>query len=924
MKQNLSWTGLPLLCLCCLLPAITRADNNSCYECHEESDFARDNGKEGELFVDSKVLLASRHAELDCTDCHQDAALAEGEHQADLATVNCAECHDDVNTKYMASLHGEALSAKDPDAPRCASCHGTHNILAATNPASPTYKINVPATCSTCHSEGKGLADRHHIDKRKVIETYSMSIHGEGVFQRGLTVAAVCNDCHGDHDVLPHENPASKIHRSNVANTCKRCHGAIEKVHLKVIDQKLWQEKVDQLPSCVDCHAPHKIRRKESQEVFTDNDCMTCHKTAQNRAPTKHGDDTIPSIEPEQLYHSAHQKQQCVMCHNNVTRSAQRPCVHVGKVNCSVCHAEVVKKHDSGIHGSLRNQGNKMAPDCVDCHGTHTIEKKSERSSPTNIRNIPALCGRCHARGQKAESIHEGSDRDVIESFRHSVHGKGLMESGLVVTAVCTECHSTHQPRPASDPTSTVHPDNLARTCANCHEGIFETFERSIHGSSNSTDLPLPNCEDCHSSHQIIRVDTTDFRNDILSRCGSCHEALTEAYFETYHGKVSLLGEERTAKCADCHSAHLILPIDNPDSALHRDNIVRTCAQCHPESHRQFAGYLTHATHKDPDRYPVLYYTFWFMTFLLIGSLSFFSLHTLLWLPRSLREMLKRRKTTHDPDEPYVRRFKGYHRLTHLFVIVSFFLLAITGMLLKFSYAPWAQTLSHWMGGFKVAGGIHRLGAVLTGVYFIMHIYHLFTSRRKAGKSWFKFIFGRESAFFNLYDLLEFGQTIRWFFGRGPRPSYGRFTYWEKFDYFAVFWGVAVIGLSGLMLWFPEFFTLFLPGWFINVATIVHSDEALLAAGFIFTIHFFNTHFRPERFPMDPVIFTGSIPLSEFKEERGREYKAAVEAGTLEDLFVPPPSHRLLMAARIFGLSMLTIGLTLVALIVYAVLMLYR
>jgi cytochrome b subunit of formate dehydrogenase len=108
--------------------------------------------------------------------------------------------------------------------------------------------------------------------------------------------------------------------------------------------------------------------------------------------------------------------------------------------------------------------------------------------------------------------------------------------------------------------------------------------------------------------------------------------------------------------------------------------------------------------------------------------------------------------------------------------------------------------------------------------------------------AWKQFLFGKTSLMFNAQDLKDFQDTMKWFFGRGDRPSYGRWTYWEKFDYLAVFWGVPVIGLSGLMLWLPEFFTQFFPGWLINVATIVHSDEALLAAGFIFTIHFFNTH----------------------------------------------------------------------------------
>ena len=107
-------------------------------------------------------------------------------------------------------------------------------------------------------------------------------------------------------------------------------------------------------------------------------------------------------------------------------------------------------------------------------------------------------------------------------------------------------------------------------------------------------------------------------------------------------------------------------------------------------------------------------------------------------------------------------------------------------------------------------------------------------------------------------DLAEFIQSLKWFLRRGPRPAYGRWTYWEKFDYFAVFWGVAIIGATGLLLWFPVVFTRVLPGWVLNVATIIHSDEALLAVGFIFTVHFFNTHFRPEKFPMDTVIFTGT------------------------------------------------------------------
>ena len=153
------------------------------------------------------------------------------------------------------------------------------------------------------------------------------------------------------------------------------------------------------------------------------------------------------------------------------------------------------------------------------------------------------------------------------------------------------------------------------------------------------------------------------------------------------------------------------------------------------------------------------------------------------------------------------------------------------------------------------------------------------------------------------------------------QPAFDRWIYWEKFDYFAVFWGVAIIGFSGLMLWFPEFFTRFLPGWLINIAQIIHSDEALLAVGFIFTVHFFNTHLRPDAFPMDTVIFTGLIPLEEFKETRPREYEELKKSGKLRKMLVKQevkPSWE--RWVKIFGSIFLTIGIVLVILIIYSVL----
>ena len=162
----------------------------------------------------------------------------------------------------------------------------------------------------------------------------------------------------------------------------------------------------------------------------------------------------------------------------------------------------------------------------------------------------------------------------------------------------------------------------MSGTCGTCHQGIEEEFKQSVHwpGRDTAKADQLPTCEDCHTSHTITRIDAEGFRAMMMSHCGRCHEAESETYFETVHGKVSRLGEEAAAKCYDCHGTHNIRPPEDPRSTLSLGNVVDTCATCHPSAHRQFAGYLTHATHHDPEKYPYLYYTFVAMTTLLVST----------------------------------------------------------------------------------------------------------------------------------------------------------------------------------------------------------------------------------------------------------------------------------------------------------------
>lgn len=272
------------------------------------------------------------------------------------------------------------------------------------------------------------------------------------------------------------------------------------------------------------------------------------------------------------------------------------------------------------------------------------------------------------------------------------------------------------------------------------------------------------------------------------------------------------------------------------------------------------------------------------------------------------------------PEELHYVRFTVLNRTLHITMMLSFIVLALTGLSLKFSYAAWSVKLSHLLGGFETAGIMHRIAASVMFLTFGAHLWDVMRIKRLERWTWRDLLFGPNSMMFTLQDVREAFATIKWFVGAGPRPRYGRWTYWEKFDYFAVFWGMFAIGLTGLMLWFPIFFTRLLPGSILNVATIVHSDEALLAVGFIFTIHFFNTHLRPEKFPMDTTVFSGQMSLAELKRDKPREYEQMVASGELKEYLAKPQPAVVIKAYKVFGWAVLTIGLTVVFLIAYAML----
>ena len=266
----------------------------------------------------------------------------------------------------------------------------------------------------------------------------------------------------------------------------------------------------------------------------------------------------------------------------------------------------------------------------------------------------------------------------------------------------------------------------------------------------------------------------------------------------------------------------------------------------------------------------------------------------------------------------WYRRFTATERVLHALLMLTFVGCALSGLPLIFADRPWAVTLARILGGFEGAGLIHRICAAVMIAVFVTHV---LTVLRRAivNHKLLAVVWGPDSMVPQLQDGIDIVNHFKWFLGLGPRPQFDRWTYWEKFDYWAVFWGMFIIGGSGLLLWFPFFFGKLLPGWMFNIASLVHGEEALLAVGFIFTIHFFNGHLRPEKFPMDTVVFTGRISEHEMKSERAVEYQRLVASGELDAKEGPPPTTESRAFGWVIGGIALALGIVAILLILYSV-----
>ncbi len=623
----------------------------------------------------------------------------------------------------------------------------------------------------------------------------------------------------------------------------------------------------------------------QAAENLSNATCLICHSDKSHALTTKGADGkTRPllAISGDKFLKGVHGEMTCVACHQDITDSrAPHKKGAAPKASCVTCHQELwetVKKQN--------------------------LTKEKERLGIV-VQNI--------------------------EAYKNSFHARPNKEDKSRVNAACDNCHDTHYfnvpPRGTSKRTDWHL--TIPNVCgAQCHTDELDEYLTSVHGTEvvKQQNPKAAVCTDCHTTHDIANTSKDVTKLLIIENCGGCHLENYVTYRDTYHGQVTKLGYTYTAKCYDCHDSHGIMKVKDPKSKVHPDKRLKTCQKCHDGKKLPLAtpGFVTfgpHANTHDFERYPQMWIASKFMNWLLLFVFAYFWAHSLLWWHREYRDRKDRKARSHvridelPPGESkQVRRFGLVWRIAHLVFALSVMTLILTGMAVFYSYTNWAPVVINALGGPRVAGIIHRTSAAIMLGIFFLHLIGVAVNiyRHRKTFRWF----GPDSLIPNWKDFKDAWGMFVWFVGRGPRPVFDRWTYWEKFDYWAVFWGMAIIGGSGMMLAFPHVVASIFPGWVFNVATLVHGEEAFLAAVFLFTVHFFNNHFRPDKMPPpDIVMFTGVQSLEEFRRDHAAQYQRLVETGQLEKYLVDAPSQPMTLGSKILGIVLIACGLTLLLLV---------
>lgn len=611
------------------------------------------------------------------------------------------------------------------------------------------------------------------------------------------------------------------------------------------------------LGSALPIRAQHKLK---------DEDCLSCHGDT-SLSKDVNGTAVSLFVDGKRLQHSIHgsMKLACVDCHKDVKSLAHE--TPPKKVLCSSCHENAAGAYGHSMHAKVTKAGQPNAT-CLDCHGNaHEVLAGGHPDSPVNHARIPATCGRCH--GQKFLMEANGVSTQPFVSYQESVHGRAV-ENGSRKAAVCTDCHGSHAILPANDPKSPIYKFSVPATCGQCHTEIENTFNVSIHGQAIAHGNQLsPVCTDCHGIHSIKshKDPNSPVAEQNLSRdtCARCHEGVrlssefgipgnrVSTYLDSYHGLASQGGSVVAANCSSCHGVHDILPSTDPRSTINRANLDATCGKCHKGATQKFTLTPVHLAdgvqHNDIGSRITHWVRIVYIAVIVAIIGGMFLHNFILWRSKAVA----RRRM----QNPMMQRMSVNQRWQHMVLLTSFIILVITGFALKFPDSWFADLLAM---SEHVRSIVHRVAGVVLIAAGLYHVFYVAIANE--GRMLLRDIAPAPK------DLSDVFQAMRYYLGLGGmKPKFGRFTYGEKAEYWALVWGTGLMGITGVMMWAKVWVGNLLARWWVDVATAIHFYEAILATLAIIVWHFYQVFGDPDVYPMNWAWWDGKMPVEHYRHE---------------------------------------------------------
>jgi predicted CXXCH cytochrome family protein len=409
-------------------------------------------------------------------------------------------------------------------------------------------------------------------------KTLTMDINGKKkslfvdpvLFKKSMHSGTDCKDCHENYnpDEIPHNKNKAKIN-------CSNCHDKV-----KSLDNSVHKGN-----DCAGCHNPHNQSSAKEMKANQPAMCLQCHSNKNVKDYTS----------------STHAKKNvgCEGCHKS---GHEVRIISKGEVSsvCGTCHGTHQTDFNNSIHQTVMKNGNKNAPTCIDCHGSHNLI-----SSKLSIES--KSCLKCHLDEKLFPGENKGSAKFVAR-YKTSIHSS-IQKDGKQA-AGCVDCHGNHQIESTNDPSKSTVRAKMMETCGKCHAKELDHYNKSSHGQAfKNGNKEAPTCFQCHGEHSINSVLKSDEFSKInqTEMCLSCHqdnrvnknkESHLNDYKKSFHYLALKNGNIKAATCSNCHGPHEMKPASDPESQIFKKNIDNTCgqAECHVQEKLDYSGSIHHTS----------------------------------------------------------------------------------------------------------------------------------------------------------------------------------------------------------------------------------------------------------------------------------------------------------------------------------------